>query len=381
MDIAKIAPTDAAADILFHPYRGDGLEVPNRIAMAPMTREFARGGVNGEDKLVYYRRRAAGGVGLIITEGTWIDVPSASNRAEAPRFYGEDALAAWKRIVQAVHSEGARIMPQLWHTGMARVPGTGAHPDAPSQGPSGIDKSYRQVVPPMGVRDIEATVDAYARAAVAAKEIGCDGVELHGAHGYLIDQFFWERTNLRSDRYGGDLKARTRFAVEFVHEIRRRCGSGFPVALRFSQWKFGDYAIRMFATPRDLEIFLDPLVAAGVDIFHASTRRYWDAAFEGSPLGLAGWTKKLTGRTTIAVGSVTLRAPFDPKASLAAGDLNHSEADRSLAPLIERMERGEFDLIALGRTLLTNPDWPQLVREGRMDALRPYDATARDTLD
>lgn len=345
-----------------------------------MTRDFAPNGVNGADKLEYYRRRAKGGVGLIITEGTWIDMPSASNRAEAPRFYGEDALTGWRCIVEAVHAEGARIMPQLWHTGMARPSGSGVHPDARSQGPSGIDKSYRQATAPMTLQEVEATVDAYARAASAASAMGCDGVELHAAHGYLIDQFFWGRTNLRQDRYGGKLADRTQFAVEIVQEIRRRCGPQFPVSLRFSQWKYGDYGVKLFEHERDLETFLEPLAAAGVDIFHASTRHYWDAAFEGSPLGLAGWTRKLTGRTTIAVGSVSLRAAFDPKASAANGLMNFSEPDRALEPLLERLERGEFDLIALGRTLLTNPDWAQLVREGRLDALRPYDVSAREIL-
>ena len=210
--------------------------------------------------------------------------------------------------------------------------------------------------------------------------MGCDGVELHGAHGYLIDQFFWGRTNLRTDRYGGDLAQRTRFAVEIVQEIRRRCGPDFPVSLRFSQWKYGDYTVRLFEGPGELQSFLEPLADAGVHIFHASTRRYWDVAFEGSPLGLAGWARKITGRPTIAVGSVSLRAPFDPRASTASGDANRSEADRSLDDLSGRLDRGEFDLIALGRTLLTNPDWPRLVREGRLDALRPYDASARDVL-
>ena len=133
--------------------------------------------------------------------------------------------------------------------------------------------------------DIDATIDAYARAAEYAQKMGCDGIELHAAHGYLIDQFFWARTNSRTDRYGGNLMQRTRFAVEIVEEIRRRVGCSFPIGLRFSQWKYGDYSVQLFDSPHDLEEFLEPLTGAGVDIFHASTRRYLDAAFEGFDLG------------------------------------------------------------------------------------------------
>jgi 2,4-dienoyl-CoA reductase-like NADH-dependent reductase (Old Yellow Enzyme family) len=272
-------------------------------------------------------------------------------------------------------------MPQLWHVGMQRTPDAGPNVGVPAVGLSGIDKSYTQATPPMSIQQIEETIDAYARGAVEAKRMGFDGVELHAAHGYLIDQFFWERTNLRTDRYGGNLRNRTRFACEIVQEIHRRTGTDFPVSLRFSQWKYGDYNVRLFQSVNDLAQFLEPLVDAGVDMFHCSTRRYWDAAFSDSDLGLAGWTKKLTDRTVIAVGSVGLGAVYDPKAKPnGKTDKNFSEVDYSFDELMRRFDRGDFDLIALGRILLSNPDWPALVREQRFQEIKPYDVSAQATL-
>jgi 2,4-dienoyl-CoA reductase-like NADH-dependent reductase (Old Yellow Enzyme family) len=371
---------DLAVAPLFTPVTIAGIALPNRVVMAPMTRRFSPCGISGPQNAAYYARRAEGGVGLIITEGTWIDAAVAGDSNDVPRFYGAQALSGWKLIIDAVHAAGGRIMPQLWHVGMQRAPGTGPNPALPSHGPSGIDRTFVSVASPMTQADIDATIDAYARSAVAAKRLGCDGIELHAAHGYLIDQFFWSRTNRRADCYGGTLRQRTRFAVEIVKEIKQRAGDDFPVALRFSQWKYGDYAVKLFSQPADLETFLAPLTDAGVDIFHASTRRYWDAAFEGTDLGLAGWAKKLTGKATIAVGSVGLSAAFNPKASIKSGDLNQSAVSRSTDELVRRIDRGDFDLIAVGRTLLVNPDWPTLVRTGRSDRLLPYDIRARDAL-
>lgn len=153
-------------------------------------------------------------------------------------------------------------------------------------------------------------INAFAKAAADAKRLGFDGVELHGAHGYLIDQFFWKETNRRTDEYGGDLTGRTRFASRIIHAVRKAVGSRFPIIFRFSQWKTGHYDAKLAYTPEELEAFLAPLTDAGVDIFDCSTRRFWEPEFEGSRLNLAGWTRKLTGKPTISVGSVGLKGDF-----------------------------------------------------------------------
>ncbi|HET8611891.1 MAG TPA: NADH:flavin oxidoreductase [Sphingomonas sp.] len=364
---------DIATDTLFRPIEIGGLRLPNRIVMAPMTRCFSPGGVPGKNVAAYYRRRAEGGVGLIVTEGAWVPHWAASNDDSAPRFHGEDALAGWKHVADEVHAAGGRIAPQLWHVGLSRKPDVEnlyvRRTDySRAVSPSGILDIGNKVGEPVGEGEIEAIVAAYARAAADAERLGFDGVELHGAHGYLIDQFFWTETNRREDRYGGDQVARTRFAVEVVRAIRARVSRDFPVIFRFSQWKLQDYAARMLETPAVLEAFLAPLIDAGVDIFHCSQRRFWLPEFEGEgPMNLAGWTKKLTGKPTISVGSVGLDMEM-VESLLVGGESRFTRLDE----LIEMMERGDFDMIAVGRALIANPDWPKLVESRRFDAIRPY---------
>jgi 2,4-dienoyl-CoA reductase-like NADH-dependent reductase (Old Yellow Enzyme family) len=223
--------------------------------------------------------------------------------------------------------------------------------------------------------EIRAVIEAYGAAAANAQSVGFDGVEIHAAHGYLVDQFFWEKTNHRTDQYGGSVQARTRFGAEVVAEIRARVGPTFPIALRFSQFKMEDYDARLANTAGELDQFLAPLAAAGVDVFHASARRFWEAAFAGSSLTLAGWTRKLTGRSTIAVGSVSLGT--DMMTSFGTDDPSGvNDIDR----LLDCMERGEFDMIALGRALITNPEWPRIVQSGQPDRLQPFRRAALATL-
>jgi 2,4-dienoyl-CoA reductase-like NADH-dependent reductase (Old Yellow Enzyme family) len=357
----------------FRPFDSPKLQLRNRIVMAPMTRRSSPGGVPGEQVARYYQRRAEGGVGLIITEGTTIDRPAASDDAAIPNCHAPASLAGWARVVEAVHAAGGKIAPQIWHQGLARRAGSGPHPDAPSEGP--VSDSGGGVA--MSDADIADTIDAYASAAASAQRLGFDAVEVHGAHGYLIDQFLWANTNGRTDAYGGDAVQRTRFAVEVVRAVRRAVGPDFPVLFRFSQWKLQDYNARLADTPALLERLLTPLADAGVDIFHASTRRYWEPEFSGSDLNLAGWTRKLTGAPTISVGSVGL-AGDDFMAQLRGQ--SSGAAIGALDDLARRMERDEFDLIAVGRALIADPDWPAKVRDGRLEALLAFDRTALRSL-
>ncbi|MFF8601355.1 NADH:flavin oxidoreductase [Streptomyces sp. NPDC015232] len=369
------SPASRAAEILSRPVTLNGLTVPNRIAMAPMTRMFSPDGIPGEDVRSYYARRAAAGVGLIVTEGTYVGHPSAGQSDRVPRFHGEEQLAGWARVAEDVHAAGGTIVPQLWHIGMVRRQGQAPYAEAPAVGPSGIGVDGTEGAGKAMTRsDLDDVIGAFAEAAAAAERIGFDGVELHGAHGYLLDQFLWERTNRRTDAYGGDAVARTKFAAEVVAAVRAAVSPTFPVIFRYSQWKQEAYDARLAETPEELEAILTPLAAAGVDVFHASTRRYWLPEFEHSDLNLAGWTKKLTGKPTITVGSVGLD-----------GDFIHAFAGRgaelgSLDNLLDRLERDEFDMVAVGRALLQDPEWAAKVLAGRTDELKPYDAAAVKTL-
>ncbi|WP_242127032.1 NADH:flavin oxidoreductase [Sphingobium sp. Sx8-8] len=374
---------------LFQPLTVRGLTLANRIVMSPMTREFAEDGVLTDPVDDYYGRRAAGGTGLIVTEGTSIDHIVSHYSRKVPNFYGEAALARWRQVAERVHAEGGRIFPQLWHTGVARRRKSTHNPDIASQSPSGIGMerlgpdsadpnavAKPSRVPPvaMEIADIEAVIQAYGEAAAQAKAAGFDGAAVHGAHGYLPDQFLWERSNRRTDRYGGSLENRLRFSLELVGEMRRRVGPDYPIMFRFSQWKGWDYRAKLAQTPSELERLLVPLADAGVDIFDASTRRFWLPEFEGSPLNLAGWAKKITGKTVMTVGSVGLESPLG---DLGAGS-RISVSVENLSRLMEMFARGDFDLVGVGRALLANPDWARLVREGRFGDLKPYNADAME---
>ncbi|WP_278265411.1 NADH:flavin oxidoreductase [Nocardia sp. AG03] len=370
-----VTDTSRTAEVLSRPVDINGLTVPNRIVMAPMTRMFSPDGIPGDDVRSYYARRAAAGVGLIVTEGTYVGHDSAGQSDRVPRFHGEDQLAGWAKVAADVHAAGGTIVPQLWHIGMVRKQGEPPVADAPAVGPSGIRVDGTEGTgKAMTSADLDDVIGAFADAAAAAERIGFDGVELHGAHGYLLDQFLWSRTNRREDSYGGDPVARTRFAAEIVAAVRAVVSPTFPVIFRYSQWKQEAYDARLAETPQDLEAILAPLAAAGVDAFHASTRRYWLPEFEGSDLNLAGWTKKLTGKPTITVGSVGLDGDF------LRAFAGHGAELGSIDNLLDRMERDEFDLVAIGRALLQDPDWAAKLLTGRLDEVRPYDAAALKTL-
>ena len=368
--------------LLFEPLQlGAGSRLANRIVMAPMTRRHSPDGVPGADVAAYYRRRAEGGVGLIVTEGSWIPHPFAAqyldSEAQAPRFHGEDALAGWKRVVEEVHAAGGRIVPQLWHVGQSYHP-EDAHvfeQDSACRdrlfGPSGLIATHGRPLEARGAAasgaQIQQVVDAYATAAKSAWSLGFDGVELHAAHGYLIDQFIWSATNHRADQYGGDRRGRTRFASEIIREVRRNTAVDFPLILRISQWKMTDYAARWAETPQELAEILEPLAEAGADVFHCSQRRFWEGEF-GADLNLAGWVKKLTGKQTITVGSVGLDVDFID--TLRAG--RGMGSARQLDDLLRRFAHGDFDLVAMGRALIANPDWPRLLQQGCLADAKPY---------
>jgi 2,4-dienoyl-CoA reductase-like NADH-dependent reductase (Old Yellow Enzyme family) len=361
-------------DVLFQPFTLKGATFPNRIAMAPMTRSKSPNQVPNEQVAAYYRARAEGGVGLIITEGTSPEHKSASNDANVPGFFGEASLAGWAKVAKDVKAAGGCIMPQLWHQGVIRHPGSGPYPEEPTMSPSGLAKKDKKVAEPMTDSQIADVISGFAKSAGYAKKLGFDGVELHGAHGYLIDQFFWEETNQRDDHHAGGIGERTKFAVNIVAAVQKEVGDDFPILLRFSQWKQQDFGVKLAQTPKELEQFLGPLVDAGVDMFHCSTRRFWEPEFEGSDMNLAGWTKKLSGVPTMSVGSVSLNMDFISSFTKAETD------DSGLDKLVAMMERGDFDMIAVGRALIANADWPNKVRAGKMAELKNYSPESLATL-
>ncbi len=360
--------------VLFQPFELGSLKLKNRIVMAPMTRNRAPEGVPGEANADYYRRRAEGQVGLILSEGTVIDRPASRNEQHIPFFHGDAALGGWKGVIDAVHAAGGRMGPQIWHTGSTRGQ-SGWDPGHPVESPSGLLSPSEPRGNAMSDEDIADAVAAFARAAAEAKGLGFDTVEIHGAHGYLIDQFFWPGTNTRDDRFGGaTIKDRARFASQVIAAVRTAVGPDFPVILRLSQWKQQDYKARLAHNPDEMGDWLLPLVDAGVSILHCSQRRFWEPEFpeiDGEDgLNFAGWAKKLTGAPTISVGSVGLSGDF-----LAAFG-GESSNTTGIETLVARMERGDFDLIAVGRALLRDPNWVVKIRDGQASELQGFEPSA-----
>jgi 2,4-dienoyl-CoA reductase-like NADH-dependent reductase (Old Yellow Enzyme family) len=369
--------TKKTSDKLFESFSTKGLSLKNRTVMAPMTRTFSANYIPTQDVADYYRRRAEGNVGLIITEGTFISHKGANGYERVPAIYGEEALAGWKNVVDEVHKAGGKIAPQLWHVGSVRKEGIGPDKSVPAYSPSGLFKPGAPNGVEMSQEDINEVVASFAQAAADSKAIGFDAIEVHGAHGYLVDQFFWEGTNQRTDGYGGSLENRTRFGVEIVKAIREAVGEDFPIIFRFSQWKQQDYSAKLCETEEELATFLCLLSDAGVDIFHASTRRFWLPEFEGSDLNLAGWAKKITNKPVITVGSVGLDEDFIGEGN---ADLKGTSNPTGIEGLLERLNKDEFDLVAIGRALLVDPDWVNKIKNKKEDEIAPFNKEALMTL-
>ena len=364
-----------SVDALFTPFDLGRLSLPNRIVMAPMTRSFSPGNAPNEDVAAYYRRRAEGEVGLILSEGVSTNQVTATGTPNVPNIVTPEAKAGWKRVIEQVKGAGGLMGLQLWHEGPYRNPTKSDHPETASWSASGFKVPGKPLWEPMSDAEIETAITEFVDATVAAQDLGFDCIEFHGAHSYLIDSFFWRETNRRDDPWGGESWAsRTAFACEIIRRARARVGDGFPLLIRLSQWKQQDFAVNAAETPEALAEWLSPLVDAGIDAFHCSQRRFWEPTFEGSGLNFAGWTKKLSGKPTISVGSVGLSGEFTAAYS---GEVSEPA---SLDGLVERMENQEFDLIAVGRALLKDPQWAVKVKEGRMDELQSFEKSDLMTL-
>lgn len=358
------------------------LTIPNRVVMAPMTRSKSPHGIPGEDVASYYARRAATGLGLILTEGVRIPHYAAVDDPGAPDISTPEAKAGWTRVVNAVHQAGGRIAPQLWHQGPmwtvemeTMAVGKPMRPSGiwgPEDGVISIPAANRDrgliPVEPMTESEIGDVIAAYGRAARDAMDVGFDAIAIHGAHGYLIDSFLWDYTNRRTDRWGGPPAQRADFGAEVVRAIRAATDDRLPIILRISQFKLQNYKAVLAETPDLLAELLGPLADAGVSMFDCSQRFFDTPIFDPSPLNLAGWVKKLTGTPSMTVGGVAL--------GKAQGSARHIDGTQqstdNLHLLVARFERGEFDCVAVGRAILNDPDWFAKALQGQ--SFLPFNA-------
>ena len=354
--------------MLFEPYKLKNLNLRNRVVMAPMTRNQSPGGMPTSEVVAYYSRRAKAEVGLIITEGIEVSHEASSAYPNVPRLDTKEAREGWKRVVNGIKENGGSVIAQLWHCGGFRKLGMQPNPEVPGHTASGLVKPGKKVAHEMTLEDIKQTINAYASDAKYCEEIGFDGVEIHGAHGYLIDNFFWEGTNIRDDSYGGSIEKRSQFVSEIIQAVRSNISQEFIVGLRFSQWKQHDFEAKLAHTTDDLKKVLLSPVESGLDYLHSSMRRFWESEFEGSEENLAYWTKKISNIPTIGVGSVGLESDFI--------DMTAPSKPASIDKAIDDISKEKYDLLAVGRALLSDHEWVLKMKEGRLKDVIPYSKEA-----
>ncbi|HSG34953.1 MAG TPA: 12-oxophytodienoate reductase [Sphingomonadaceae bacterium] len=362
-----------ASSPLFSRYRLGQLDLANRFVMPAMQRGMCENGRPTEALAQYYRRRAEGGVPLIVGESAAIDHPTAT-RQPASAWINAGSRDAWARCVEQVNETGGHMLIQLWHEGAVRKD------DGLSISPSGLVQPNRSNGRAATLGEIAELVDAYVRSALVAQDAGAAGVEVHAAHGYFLDQFLWAAINRRTDGYGGpDITQRARFPAEIVAAIRAACGPDFLISLRFSQWKEVDYDARVAATPGELETFTRIMKDAGVDVLHASTRRFWDSEWDHDHRNLAGWTKASSGLPVITVGSVGLDT--DVMTTFIEGRDAKPRVTEAIEDLEARIAAGEFDLVAVGRALIGDPDFVRKVEARDYAAIRLFSRDDLGTLE
>ena len=354
--------------MLFEPYKLKNINLRNRVVMAPMTRNQSPGGIPTNEVVAYYSRRAKAEVGLIITEGIEVSHEASSAYPDVPRLDTKEAREGWKRVVNGIKENGGSVIAQLWHCGGFRKLGMQPNPEVPGHTASGLVKPGKKVAHEMTLEDIKQTINAYASDAKYCEEIGFDGVEIHGAHGYLIDNFFWEGTNIRDDSYGGSIEKRSQFVSEIIQAVRSNISQEFIVGLRFSQWKQHDFEAKLAHSTDDLKKVLLSPVESGLDYLHSSMRRFWESEFEGSEENLAYWTKKISNIPTIGVGSVGLDSDFI--------DMTAPSKPASIDKAIDDISKEKYDLLAVGRALLSDYEWVLKMKEGRLKDVIPYSKEA-----
>ena len=350
---------------LFSPIKLGPLTLRNRISMAPLTRQMADADGTPTDEMVaYYARRARGGLGLIITEGTY-EQDAFQSRAylSQPGITNDRHQAGWARVCDAVHAQGARIIVQLMHGGRVCDPRTlnGQPPVSASATQSGgwtlyTDNDYEKQIrniegdwpkvtfPParaLTVDELHAVADGFAAGAKRAVDAGADGVEVHGANGYLLWQFITPKTNLRSDEFGGSPENNVRFARLVGDKIRAAIGPDKLITLRLSQDGVDDFAGAWPGGVAYAEAVGKALKGSAFDALHWSSFNYLDNRDPNDPTPMATVLRRASGLPVITNGGIA-----DGPAAEAA------------------LTSGAADVVAIGRPIFAHPDWPYLVRSG-----------------
>jgi 2,4-dienoyl-CoA reductase-like NADH-dependent reductase (Old Yellow Enzyme family)/thioredoxin reductase len=328
------------------------MEVKNRFVMAPMVTNYAgKDGSVTERLKAYYRARAKGGVGLIIVEAAFVD-PSGRGYTNELGIYKDDFIDGLKGLVDEVHQFGTKIAIQIYHSGrQSHEILTGGRLIAPSPIPCPV---CREEPKEMTKGDIDNMIEAYGQAARRAVASGFDAVELHGAHGYLINQFLSPYSNQRMDEYGGSMENRVRFPLEVLCRVRKETGNASAIIYRMSSEEFVEGGL----TLEDTMAFSVILSDNGVDAIHVSGGVYKSSAMIIQPSALPqGLYVEHASAIKKAIGN---RVPV-----LVVGRIKDPEMAEDI------LAQGKADMVVMGRALLADPEMPVKVIEGRLQEIRP----------
>lgn len=334
---------------LFSSFKIGSLSIKNRMVMSPMETHLCdKDGFVTDEIIAYYKERAVGGVGYITVENTGIDPVGRINNGMLC-IHDDKFVPALKRLADSVHTAGGKIVLQLSHAGKEALPFfTGAKPVSASAIPSPLTKEMPKE---LTVEEVRSLVNKFADGAARAAQAGFDGVEIHMAHGYLVNQFLSPESNIRTDDYGGDTVRRARFAREIVENIRKRTPKDYPVICRISADEFTETGIKLEEGKEIARI----LEKAGASAIHVSACNYASAFFnipcyyldEGCFVHLAEGVKSAVKIPVLTVGRIV---------------------DPVMAEKI--LQENKADLIVLGRTLIADPHYPNKVKAGQLDDIR-----------
>ena len=336
---------------LFTPLQVGNLTLPNRLVVAPMTRVSASAQGHATQRMVdYYESFAAGRFGLVITEGIYTDKLYSQGYLFQPGLADDAQRDAWRIVVDQVHARGGRIIAQLMHAGALSQ---GNPHRVTTKGPSAVLPAGQQMTfyrgeglyrmpKAMSTDDINEAIDGFAQAARRAQEAGFDGVEIHGANGYLLDQFLTAHTNLREDHYGGSLENRLRLTLEIIQAVRQSTTGQFVMGVRSSQGKVNDFTHKWAGGETDAAQIYGTLGAQSIDYLHTTEFEAWHPAFDEHGPSLAALARKHVAVPVLANGSLH----------------DADQADGMIA-------RQEADFISLGRGALTHADWSARLCAGK----------------
>jgi 2,4-dienoyl-CoA reductase-like NADH-dependent reductase (Old Yellow Enzyme family) len=335
------------AERLFTGFDINGVHLSNRLVVAPMTRVSAtEDGVATDTMRLYYERFPRGGFGLVITEGIYTDQAYSQGYAHQPGMSDEAQALAWKPVVHAIQAQGGKVFAQLMHAGaLTQFNRFRSETLAPSAvQPKGEQMGFYRgqgaypLPRAMTEKDISEVITGFAEAASRAVSLaGFDGIEIHGANGYLLDEFFTDYTNTRSDRWGGDIRQRLALNLEIINAVRAAVPTDVPVGIRLSQGKVNDFEHKWREGETGAEIVFSTLAAAGLNFIHVTEHEAWQPAFGNGP------------------SLISLARRFAPGATLIANGKLHDPARA-----VQLLDEGA-DLIAIGKGALANPDWPNKV--------------------